>query len=205
LNLNLHTWRNLLVSLYLVLGRVFGKRLGRSTRTSKGLKRKGLRLGRFLPRPKPKVLHQPKALVGVVPTVVLGCLLRLKISTAAESGVGQGVSSSGGGSCFSAVAPVMPLSLIVFPSLPALDLLPPATFDIAPAPVRSKVGSSFVHASLPNFSVEAGVGLAPIPSPSRAAMLEEKIHCSLPILHPSKPFQRYYKKARELRVGHSVK
>lgn len=28
---------------------------------------------------------------------------------------------------------------------------------------------------------------------------------SLPILQPSKPFQRYYRKARELRVGHSVK
>jgi hypothetical protein len=88
LNLNLHTWRNLLVSLYLALGPVFGKRLGWSTGTSKGLKRKGLRLGRFLPRPKPKVLQQRKALVGAVSMAVRGCLLRPEISTTAESGVG---------------------------------------------------------------------------------------------------------------------
>jgi len=115
------------------------------------------------------------------------------------------VSSSGGGSCFPAVAPVVPPSPIVFPPLPALDLLPPATLDVAPAPVRSKVGSGSVHASLPNFLVGAGVGLAPIPSPSGEAVLGEKIRCSLPVLQPSKPFQRYYRKARELRVGHSVK
>jgi hypothetical protein len=36
-------------------------------------------------------------------------------------------------------------------------------------------------------------------------VLGEKIRCSLPVLQPSKPFQRYYRKARELRVGHSVK
>jgi hypothetical protein len=75
--------------------------------------------------------------------------------------------------------------------------------DVAPAPVRSKVDS--VHAPLPNSSVGAGAGLAAFPSPSGAAVLGEKIRCSLPVLQPSKPFQRYYRMARELRVGHSVK
>jgi hypothetical protein len=62
-----------------------------------------------------------------------------------------------------------------------------------------------VHAPLPNSSVGAGAGLAAFPSPSGAAVLGEKIRCSLPVLQPSKPFQRYYRMARELRVGHSVK
>jgi hypothetical protein len=34
--------------------------------------------------------------------------------------------------------------------------------------------------------------------------LGEKIHSSLPVLQISKPFQRYYWKARELKEGHSV-
>jgi hypothetical protein len=123
----------------------------------------------------------------------------------AESGVGQGVSSSGGGSSFLAVAPVMPPSPIVFPHLPALDLLPPTTKDVTSAPVRSKVGSGSIHASLPNTSVGARTGLAPLPSPSGVAVLGKKICCSLPILQPSNLFQRYYRKARELRVGHLVK
>jgi hypothetical protein len=61
--------------------------------------------------------------------------------------VGQEVSSSGGES-FPAVVPVMPPSPFVFPPLPTLDLLPPASMDVAPALVRSKVDSVF--ASLPN-------------------------------------------------------
>jgi hypothetical protein len=90
LNLNLHTWRNLLVSLYLALGRVFGKRLGRSSGSRNGLFCKGLRLGRFLPRPKPKpkVLHQPKILVCAILTTVRGSLLRPEISTVAWGGSG---------------------------------------------------------------------------------------------------------------------
>jgi len=116
LNLNLHTWRNLLVSLYLALGRVFGKRLGRSSGSRKGLFRKGLRLGWFLPRPKPKVLQQPKVLVGAIPTAIRGSLLRPEISSAVDYGVCQEVSSSGGGS-FPAVVPVMPPSPFVFPLL----------------------------------------------------------------------------------------
>jgi hypothetical protein len=116
LNLNLHTWRNLLVSLYLALGRVFGKRLGRSSGSRNGLFCKGLRLGRFLPRPKPKVLQQPKVLVGAIPTAIRGSLLRPEISSAVDYGVCQEVSSSGGGS-FPAVVPVMPPSPFVFPRL----------------------------------------------------------------------------------------
>jgi hypothetical protein len=81
--------------------------------------------------------------------------------------------------------------------------------DVNPAPVRSKVGSGSVHASLPNNSAGAGAGLThlilPLPSPPGAAEVGEKIRCSLPILQPYKPFQRYYRKARELKEGHSIK
>jgi hypothetical protein len=142
-------------------------------------------LGRFLLRPKPKVLQQPKVLVGAIPTAVRGSLLRPEISLAADYGVGQEVSSSGGGS-FPAVVPVMPPSLFVFPPLPTLDLLPPGSMDVTQAPVRSKVDS--VLTSLPISSVGAGAGLAASPSPSGAAVLGEKICCSLPVLQPSKPF-----------------
>jgi hypothetical protein len=166
----------LLVSPFLALGRVFGKRLGRSSGSRKGLFRKGLRLGRFLPRPKPKVLQQPKVLVGAIPTAVRGSLLRPEISSAADYGVGQEVSSSGGGS-FPAVVPVMPPSPFIFPPFPTLDLLPPASMEVAPASVRFKVDS--VLASL---SVGAGARLAAFPSPSGAAVLGEKIRCSLPVL-----------------------
>jgi len=176
--------------------------LGRSSGSRKGLFRKGLRLGRFTPRPrpKPKVLQKPKGLLGATPTAVRGSFLRPEISTAEDYGVGQEVPSSGCES-FPAVVPAMSPSPFVFPPSPALDLLPPASMDVAPIPVRSKVDS--VHASLPYSSVGAGTGMAEFPSPSGAVVLGEKIR-SFPVLQPSKPFQRYYRKARDLRVGHSV-
>jgi hypothetical protein len=160
--------------------------LGRSSKSRKGHFRKGLRLGRFTPRPrpKPKVLQQPKGLLGATSTAVRGSFLQPEISSAADYGVGQEVSSVGGGS-FPAVIPVMSPSPFVFPPSPALDLLPPASLDVAPIPVRSKVDS--VHASLPNSSVGAGSGMADFPSPSGAVVLGEKLR-SLPVLQPSKPF-----------------
>jgi hypothetical protein len=45
-----------------------------------------------------------------------------------------------------------------------------------------------------------------VPPPlSGAAELGEKIRSSLPVLFNSKPFRHYYRRARELRAGHSVK
>jgi len=73
------------------------------------------------------------------------------------------------------------------------------------------VGSGSYDASvlLSSNSVGIGAGLTqplfPFPSLSRAAKLGEKIHSSLPTLQSTKPFQRYYRKARDLREGHSVK
>jgi len=58
-------------------------------------------------------------------------------------------------------------------------------------------------------SVGVGVGLTqpfcPFPSLSRVAKLGEKIRSSLPTIQPTKPFHSYYRKARDLREGHSVK
>jgi hypothetical protein len=41
--------------------------------------------------------------------------------------------------------------------------------------------------------------------PSRAAEMGVKLCSSLPVLQVSKPFQSYYRRAKELRKGHSVK
>jgi hypothetical protein len=58
-------------------------------------------------------------------------------------------------------------------------------------------------------SVGVGAGLTqpffPFPSLSGAAELGEKIRSSLPAIQSSKPLQSYYRKARDLKEGHSVK
>jgi hypothetical protein len=60
-----------------------------------------------------------------------------------------------------------------------------------------------------SVGVGAGAGLTQpffhFPSLSRAAKLGEKIRSSFPALQSTKPCQRYYRKARDLRKGHSVK
>jgi hypothetical protein len=91
------------------------------------------------------------------------------------------------------------------------------TLDVPLAPIRSSAGSnsSCSPAPLPSSSDGDGAGLTvqtifvgssqPIfPPLSGAAELGEKIRSSPPVLQISKPFQKYYRKARELREGHSV-
>jgi hypothetical protein len=63
----------------------------------------------------------------------------------------------------------------------------------------SSGGLGFDAAPLPS-----SFGFAPTPL-SGVADLGEKIRSSLPLLYNSKPFQHYYRRARELREGHSVK
>jgi hypothetical protein len=62
---------------------------------------------------------------------------------------------------------------------------------------------------LSSNSVGVGAGLTqpffPFPSLSGAAELGEKIRSSLPSLQSTKSFQSYYRKARDLKEGHSVK
>jgi hypothetical protein len=83
------------------------------------------------------------------------------------------------------------------------------TLVVRPALARSIAGFdvSVSLALLPWSSVGVGAGLTQpifVPPLARAAELGEKIRSSLPVLHISKPFQRYYRKDRELREGHSV-
>jgi hypothetical protein len=54
-NSNLRAWIRLLVDFNLTLGQVIGMLLGYSAGFSLGPKRRGVLLGRFLPKPKPKV------------------------------------------------------------------------------------------------------------------------------------------------------
>jgi hypothetical protein len=83
LNSNMHSWVQIIVSFNLAMGQVVG--------SGRGLKRKGVRLSRFLPRPKPK----PKATLlldayegsGPVPTVVRRCSPRPEFSPPEAFGV----------------------------------------------------------------------------------------------------------------------
>jgi hypothetical protein len=98
----------------------------------------------------------------------------------------------------------------VFLPLPTSELLP-LTLDVPQAPARSTVGfgSYDAYVLLPSNLVGVGAGLTqpffPFPSLSGAAELGEKIRSSLPALQSTKPFQRYYQKARDLKEGHSMK
>jgi hypothetical protein len=92
-------------------------------------------------------------------------------------------------------------SQVVIPPLSAPELLPSATLVVPLAPVRLIVSSRFFGSSSGDGYRDA---FAPPPL-SRACELGEKIRSSLPFLQNSKPFQQYYRRARELREGHSVK
>lgn len=90
---NLCTWIRLLVDFNLTLGRVIGKLLGCSAGFGLGPKRRGVRLGRFLPKPKSKVSLQLVVSegAGLAPTIVLGCSSRPELTSLAVSGVVPGV------------------------------------------------------------------------------------------------------------------
>jgi hypothetical protein len=82
-----------------------------------------------------------------------------------------------------------------------LPLVPAAEFVTLPS-----LNASILLSSNP---VGVGAGLTqpffPFPSLSGAVELGEKIRSSLPALQSTKPFQSYYRNARDLREGHSVK
>jgi len=58
LNSNLRTWTGMLLSFKLALGRALGNLMGWFAGSGSGLKRKGLRLGCFLPKMKTKASFQ---------------------------------------------------------------------------------------------------------------------------------------------------
>jgi hypothetical protein len=120
---------------------------------------------------------------------------------AANCGVAQGMSTSGGGLCLLLLnQAVETVKHFFFPPL----LVP----EVSPATIRSSTGSGFFGSSTPTSSSFVGVGAElahpffPSPSP---IVLGEKIRSSLPMLQNSKPYQCYYRKARVLRGGHSMR
>jgi hypothetical protein len=78
----------------------------------------------------------------------------------------------------------------VFPPLPTAEMPSPVTLA---APL-----------ALTGLLCGAELSVSTIPSPSRASELGKKIRSSPSPLLQSRPFQQYYRRARDLRVGHSV-
>jgi hypothetical protein len=117
-------------------------------------------------------------------------------SSAAVTGTVTGTKSSSGGESsssqvFPAVSSQTPASnLFGFPPSPELDLGFPAG------------SASFKFTPLGKLQIPKPLS-AP-PSLAGAAFLGEKLHSPLPVV-VSKPFQCYYRRAKKLREGHSVK
>jgi hypothetical protein len=145
-------------------------------------------------------------LLPPVTLVAPSALVRLNVSSGfSGSPASMPFRSSGAGSrdAFdpSPLLPVpemLPLVSLVAPTASASPLVRSGTFgdlgfDAAPLPSSSVfVAAPFKDAYTP-------------PTLSGAAELGERIRFSLPVLQLLKPFQRYYRRARELREGHSVK
>jgi hypothetical protein len=126
------------------------------------------------------------------PTATFGRVFLPELSGVADSGVLLGLPASGGGySSRFAISPVKSSSSFVFSHLPALELPPPV---LASQLVSYGFFGRSCGAEFPAF----------VPPPlSGAPELGEKIRSSLLMLFNSKPF--WYRRAREIRAGHSVK
>jgi len=111
LNSNLRAWIKLYVSFNRVLGRAVGKLLGRAAGSGMGSKRRGDRLGRFLPKPIPLASFRLKKHIegaGKASSVFLGCPPRPESTSPTVSGEVPVLSSSGRESSSLQVAPVAP-------------------------------------------------------------------------------------------------
>jgi hypothetical protein len=86
-------------------------------------------------------------------------------------------------------------NLFGFPHLPALDL----GFPVDPAPY-----SASVFKFTPLGTLQIPKPFSAPPSLAGAAILGEKLRSPLPVV-VSKPFQCYYRSAKKLREGHSLK
>jgi hypothetical protein len=107
------------------------------------------------------------------------------------------LSSSGGGSIGLQVTPVpsSPASTVFgFPPSPALDPNFPAVLTLSLAAVFKFIPLRPLQILQPSFAPSSLDG---------AAGLGEKLRSSLPVV-VSKPFQCYYRRAKELREGHSM-
>jgi hypothetical protein len=175
----LRTWSKRVIGFNLALGWAAKKLLGRLARN--GLRRKGLRLGRFLRKP----ISFRSSCFSTETTLVASsgpCDLNL---SEFPVGVPLCEDRSGGGS--SLVKSVPPF---VFPHLPTAELPSPATLAASPVSTGLLCGADLSTSSVPSLSGAFELGKKIRSSPS-------------PLLH-SRPFQRYFRRARELRAGHSV-
>jgi hypothetical protein len=204
-NSNLHTWFQMFLGFYLAMGRTIGKILGRAAGPDSGPKRIRVRLGRFLPKAKPLASLQPDftKIAGLAPSTSSGYSSRPESTSPTIPEAVQVLSSFGDGS--SKVPVSKPFD---FPPSLAPKLLVPISLAIHlnHLPMPSSSGAVLAAPVIPQSSP---VGFskpcfAP-PSPSRIAELGVKLCSSQPMLQVSKPFQSYYRRAKELKEGHSVK
>jgi hypothetical protein len=173
------TWSKRGIGFNLDLGRAAKMILGWLTRI--GRSRKGLRLGRFLR--KPNSLRTSSFSSETTLVASSGpCDLNLS-----ESPVGVPLCEdrSGGGPSL-----VKSVPLFVFPPLPTVKTPSPANLVAPPASTGLLCG--------------AELSVSSVPSLSRASELGKKIRFSPSPLLPSRQFQQYFKRARELRAERSV-
>jgi len=175
----LRTWSKWVIGFNLALGRAAKKLLGRLARN--GLRRKGLCLGRFLR--KPNSFRSSSFSTEMTPVASFGpCDLNLL-----EFPIGDPLCEVRSGAGSSLVKSVPPF---VFPPLPNAELPSPATLAAPPA--------------LTGLLCDAELSVSSVPSLSRAFELGKKIRSSPFPLLQSRPFQQYFRSARELKAGHSV-
>jgi hypothetical protein len=193
-------------------GRLAGSRLG--------LKRSGLHLGRLMPKaivscparilPERTPMTSSRVFLGLPPHGGgLSSLLKTALAFTSvnnQSSIQPELSpetySGGGSSCLlksaSALPPVNLTLTFFFPALLDPELPPTVSLVAPPALASLFLSSSFSDSScgteLPAFA----------PPLSGASKLGEKIRSSPPLLLNSKPFQHYYRRARELRESHSM-
>jgi hypothetical protein len=173
------TWSKRVIGFNLALGRAAKKLLGQLARN--GLRRKGLCLGRFLRKPIP---FRSSSFSTETTLVASSRPCDLNLS---EFPVGVPLCedrSRGGSSMVKSVPP------FVFPPLPTAELPSPTALAASPASTGLLCGADLSVSSVPSLSGAFELGKKIRSSPS-------------PLLH-SRPFQRYFRRAKELRVGHSV-
>lgn len=187
LNSNLHTWFQMFLGFNLAMGRTIGKILSCVVEPGSGPRRRRVRLGQFLPKPKPLASLQPDftEIAGPAPSTFPGYSSRPESTSLAVPEAAQVLSSSGDGS--SQVPVSKPFG---FPPSPAPELLVPVSLAVLlnHLPMPSSSGAVLAAPVVPQSSP---VGFSQpyfAPSPSRAAELGVKLCSSLPVLLVSKPF-----------------
>jgi hypothetical protein len=167
----LRTWSKRVIGFNKVLGRATKKLLGWLARY--GPRRKGLRLGRLMPKPS---------------------------SSRSSSFMPETTLVASSGLC----EDILPESMMEFPYGDPLCEDRPRGGSSLVKPAPPFVFPPLPTAALTELLCGAELSVSAIPSPLGASELGKKIRSSPSPLLQSRPFQHYYRRARELRVGHSV-